>query len=248
MTGVQTCALPISIVILENMEKKVWPLTWFSPFVFAFALFSLAELTSFAVLKQMNHKELFGINVLLSLIFVAALHIVGFYRRNENTKLERLSNKEYAEEFKEVEQLSVNPEDLGKYIASIEDKSKALNFAIGRVYGKRHGGSKEMRELIKIKSEWYNEFSNIDKNDQVNRYGIARKLIERILAVLNKLELKENEVFEQFEARNLKRSVDGSDKIIDVLVANENDPVQTYYESAIEFCNKAKDALKKLGY
>ena len=60
--------------------------------------------------------------------------------------------------------------------------------------------------------------------------------------------MTEAEVFgEQIsELKIIKRNPEGKDKIIDVLVKNDKDPVEIYYDSALEFCNKAKAALKKL--
>jgi len=45
--------------------------------------------------------------------------------------------------------------------------------------------------------------------------------------------------------KNIERDSHGREKVIDVVIRNDKDPVETYYNSAIEFCNKLKQELSK---
>ena len=135
---------------------------------------------------------------------------------------------------------------LQEYIHSIEDKSKALNFVIGRVYNKYHGGSDKIREKLRIPPDWYNEFSLIGVGTNKISYGKLADLITRFELQLKNFEKTEFEVFKDASdaLKNLIRDPKGSDKIIDVLEHNDKDPVKSYYEGALEFCAKVKDEIK----
>ena len=56
----------------------------------------------------------------------------------------------------------------------------------------------------------------------------------------------EKEVFTKIEMQqlvNLEREASGYDKILDVLIRNDKDPVKQYYDGAVEFCDNALDEL-----
>ncbi|MBW2982920.1 hypothetical protein KY327_01300 [Candidatus Woesearchaeota archaeon] len=134
-------------------------------------------------------------------------------------------------------------EDLPSFIASIEDKGKALNFAIGRVYNAYHGGAKQLRDRIKIEQEWYDRFSHIPSDPSKVDFDALIVLIRKIESRLKLLEKTEAEVFGQAhkDFKNLIRDSAGKDRVIDVLDRNDKDPVKTYVEGALEFCGKVKD-------
>jgi len=140
------------------------------------------------------------------------------------------------------------PKMISEYIQSIEDKSKALNFVIGRVYSQRNGGTPEIRNRIKILSEWYNEFSHLESTDMKEKLFAAQKTLSLIYERLIDLKRSEKELFGRisYDLKNLDRDEYGRTKVIDVLVKNDNDPVKTYYKSALEFCTKAMTEMKKL--
>jgi hypothetical protein len=138
------------------------------------------------------------------------------------------------------------PSTIKDYVASIEDKSKALNFVIGRVYNKYHGGSKQIRERISLKAEWYNEFSDALQNESNPDKIRLISVLDHIDKQLSLLTSTEKEIMtsnEMLELKNIERSEDGSDRIIDVLIKNDKDPVDSYYAGAKEFCLKLRDIL-----
>ena len=104
-----------------------------------------------------------------------------------------------------------------------------------------------MRNRIKILSEWYNEFSEVATADLSEKLFAAQKTLYLIYERLLDLKRNEKEVFGQisYELKNLKRDEYGRSKIVDVLKDNDKDPVETYYKSALEFCTKGMNELKK---
>jgi hypothetical protein len=124
---------------------------------------------------------------------------------------------------------------LKHYVQSIEDKCKAINQVIGRVYSTQHNGNEDMRKKIKINSEWYN-----DLNESTDISKIKQAIIQ-IKLRLSELEKTESEVFgdDIKNVVNLKRNDDGHWRIIDVLQRNDKDPIMTYYRGALQYCEHA---------
>ncbi len=137
-------------------------------------------------------------------------------------------------------------EDILQVIHGVEDKAKALNFVIGRVYSVYHGGTDKLRNRVRIDKTWYAEFNEIDAKDSGRRRAQAIVLLGKIKDRLELLKKSEKDIFgdDASKLRNIKRSADGRDRVIDVLVRNDKDPVQQYYDGALSFCT---DAIKKLG-
>jgi hypothetical protein len=140
------------------------------------------------------------------------------------------------------------PEKIEEYVQSIEDKVKALNFAVGRVYRASNGGSTKMRERLRVPSEWYNEFTDLKDVDMDVRLEKARVLVRKIRDRLSLYAQKEKEVFTIQELATLKhlaRNREGEDPVLTVLATNDRDPVENYYKSAIEFCDRILEELEK---
>lgn len=241
MVGFSPTILTIIIsLMIHEQAKHHKHLLWIVPLIVMAGFFALKDSVLF---MNMDIEVLTGINFLLAMIYVVLAFAV--YGKNEEKasieaveEIMHLSNKD-----KKIEE-----KELTDYINSIEDKSKALNFTIGRVYNQYHGGSKKIREKIQIPSDWYNEFSLV---------GIAKGKIdkEKLLHLISKFELQlkilektEYEVFEEevSKLRNLIREPHGKDKIINVLDYNDKDPVRSYYEGALEFCQRIKEEIDKL--
>jgi hypothetical protein len=139
------------------------------------------------------------------------------------------------------------PDRIQEYVQSIEDKCKAINFVVGRVYRNSNGGNPKLRERLRIPSEWYNEFSATGEAKE-NTLAKAKVMVRKIRDRLSLYSQKEREVFHADEVKHLKhlhRNAAGEDTVITVLHHNDSDPVEQYYKSAMEFCDTILAALEK---
>ncbi|MBN2142375.1 hypothetical protein JW711_03515 [Candidatus Woesearchaeota archaeon] len=139
-------------------------------------------------------------------------------------------------------------DDVKKFVASIEDKAKAINAVIGRVYSVRRGGTESMRKKIRVDAEHYNEFTELKDETPARRKAAAVRLLKKIQDTLLVSTKKESEVFDLNDLTGLlklDRDPYGNDKIIDVLAKNDSDPVKNFHEGALQFC---EEALSDLGF
>lgn len=137
-------------------------------------------------------------------------------------------------------ELQINQGNFQITLRSIEDKCKALNFVIGRVYSDKHGASPEIRELLKIDKELYNLFSEISLDFKEHSVSHVYRIIHQLYQKVTLLEQPEKLLFELSPVPKIpiERDPAGNDRIIDVLVRNDKDPVMGYYEGAKEICTK----------
>ncbi len=155
----------------------------------------------------------------------------------DSSELERLRQlvDQYAHE------LQLTREELGKNLRSIEDKCKAINFAIGRVYADKKGGSKTIREKLKISSDLYNRFSEMIQDDDIENKEFVL-ILKDIIKKLNQMEHKEKDVVKVKKARvKVDRKV--GDSVLTVLDTNDNDPVNDYHAEAKAICKKLIELL-----
>lgn len=146
------------------------------------------------------------------------------------------------EEYIELRQ-EEDKESLKKIVESIESNCKTLNSVIGRVYRRSNGCTSLMRELIEVKKEWYNEFNVLTKTADKEK---MLEIIDKIEKRLNQLFRTERDIFGNAEIKNIKRDPFGNSRIIDVLIMNDKDPVETYFENALSLCGKAREKLAKM--
>lgn len=239
-------AVILSIILFEeSLRGKL--IIWFIPFLIL-ALFFFVVTSQEVLSSNLDVTSLIGLNIIISIIYIAAALLIVKVLFSENTK-----------DHKQMKQ-AMMPETIKEFIASIEDKSKAINFVIGRVYSKFHGGSKELREKIGIDKEWYNEFSQIlqnednqeiqkledikDKDKLVSLLYVVNKIQER----LHQLKKPESVVFGQRHSnlKNLERNTAGTETVLEVMIRNDKDPVESYYKGAMDFCNALKMRLNAL--
>lgn len=222
----------ISLMLHENFAKHKAGL-WLIPLAIniAFYFFGTTTPTFFA---QFDIDLLTGVNFILSIIYVLIVFTV--FIKDIEIKVAK----------KEAAARPIEKKSLQEYIHSIEDKSKALNFAIGRVYNKYHGGTDDLRNKLRIPADWYNEFSLIGVGTNKINYEQLHDLITRFELQLKNFEKTEFELFKDKanSLKNLIRDVKGTDKVIDVLDHNDKDPVLSYYKGAVEFCQKVKEEIK----
>lgn len=233
-----TLTVIIISLLVHEQAKHHKHLLWLVPVVVLAGFFALKNSPLFIT---MDVEVLTGINFLLSMLYVIFAFAI-FGTKEEEVVVESI------EELMHVPTKKDPKEELQEYIHSIEDKSKALNFAIGRVYNHYHGGNKKLREKIQIDSELYNEFSLMGIGEGEIDKEKLKNLIEQIEKKLLLYQNTEKEVFGTNAnlLRNIIRDPDGTDKIIDVLDHNDKDPVRSYYEGALEFCQKVKEEIDNL--
>jgi hypothetical protein len=256
LTSLGTGASPIFVVLgfmptiatiilcLVMFDETVFSLVilWILPFVLTGLFFIIAN--SQALLKSnLDVGALVAINIFCSVVYLIIFFIIAKLlspkdRKNQEHKPSHAENHPMAEH---------QPATIKEYVASIEDKSKALNFVIGRVYNKYHGGSKQLREKLSVKPEWYNEFSEALHNEEHPDKKRMLSILANIEKQLYFLALPEKDIMAEdqlLELKNLERNPDGNERIIDVLIKNDKDPVETYFAGAKEFCLKLRDILQ----
>ena len=134
----------ISLMLHEHFSSHN-QILWLIPLIVVGASYFIG-IGSPVLSEQFDVEMLTGVNIILSLTYIL-IGFTGFIKESENKTIKPPSEPK--------------KQTLQDYVHSIEDKSKALNFAVGRVYNKYHGGTNEMREKLRIPADWYNEFSLI---------------------------------------------------------------------------------------
>jgi len=150
-----------------------------------------------------------------------------------------LKNEDYDKHFAKLKEelskykhdLKINKDNFITKIRAIEDKCKAINFVIGRVYSVKRGGNAKIREIIRIDKDLYNAFSAITDNFQPKDASKVFKILTKIMEKLSLFEMTEEEVFSSGQILSKH-----NEKIIDILARNDKDPVMTYYDGAKQVC------------
>ncbi|MFP4119189.1 MAG: hypothetical protein ACLFTH_03990 [Candidatus Woesearchaeota archaeon] len=223
----------ISLVIHEEFSQQKKAL-WLIPLFILIAFYLLGS-SGLPLLEAFDIEVLTGLNFLLSLLYV--LMVFGVLKKTT-------SHKPHDKQ-KQMLKRERRPQTIEEYVTSIEDKSKAINFAIGRIYSKYHGGTKEMREQIRISPDWYNEFSSIGIGSQTVDYTELSEIIGKFEKHFKTFEKTEKEVFgrDVDRLKDLIRDPKGNDRIIDVIEHNDKDPVKSYFEGAKDFCKRLRVEL-----
>ena len=230
----------ISVIIMFIKSRSQFRIvSWLLPILWpaVFFMLSASGLSEFA--QKTDLGSILAFNFVISFIFVLVLEIMASTREG------------FASIFSKVKvdiPEKPKPKDIKESMQSIEDKAKAINQVIGRVYKRTNGASIKMRDLLKIHSEWYNKFSEITAENIMERTDTALNMLWSITQRPNDLYNTEIEVFgdECYKLKNLSRDPTGNSRIIDVMIANDSDPVALYYKSALEFCKKAIEEIQML--
>lgn len=254
----------VFFLFLADKEMSYWGL-WVFPVILAVPYYLVWKSGSVGFISDMEGPSVTVLNILLSYITnVFFLFSSVYYKtRGERLSFERQEKrlKEHFEQerqrfvgeidtlkhtIKEYEnKLKITKENFTANLRGVEDKCKAINFVIGRVYSGHKGGSNEIRGSIRIDKELYNSFSEITKEFKEEDSGKLLKLLEKLYGRLVQLESAEKDVIDlKGRVLNLVRNGDGKDKVIDVLAKNDKDPVKDYYSEAKEVCEKLIGYLK----
>lgn len=234
----------LSLILYEESFHHKLTL-WFLPLIMAASFFFIG--TNYKYMDyNMDVATLTSINIIFSLLYL----IIFFSLLKATKPTKKLTKKQTKEKpITEEPKIKIEPPEVNiqEYIASIEEKSKALNFAIGRTYNKYHGGSLSLRQQINLKAEWYNELSQALQNEESTDKLRLFMIIENIEKHLENLKKPEKEIFTQKQLdslKNLDRDINGNDAILDVLMKNDADPVELYYKGMQEFCETLRKELK----
>lgn len=225
-------AVLLSLLFFDASEKRK-KLLWFIPLLVV-SIFYIVGSASDSLAQGLDVEVLSAINFLLAMIYIGLMF--SFFGVSKKPK--KVIHKDSSEKSRPL---------LQEYVSSIEDKAKAINFAIGRVYSSYHGGSQELRNQLRIPKEWYNEFSFIGVEKSSVDMSRLQNIISKIEDHLTLFTLTEHRLFgkQALELKNLIRDPKGKDRIIDVLDHNDKDPVRSYYEGAVFFCNKIKEEIEQ---
>jgi len=234
--------LTISIIFAEKPKNRNLDFLWSLPFIFALLFLFIGHASNIDLLNRMEINKLTILNFIISFAFITMLYLTGSLQKEV---IEIIPAKKTIKKPKKVK--ISGEKELKKYLQSIEDKCKAINFAIGRVYSNKKTGSKKLRDKIKINKVWYNEISSALKNGY-DKNKDKTKILNNINKIKDRLELfhkTEKQVFghEHNHLKNLKRDEQGNDKILHILIKNDKDPIKSYYDGALEFCKKIAKSL-----
>jgi hypothetical protein len=222
-----------SLILFEAHLNNRYAL-WVVPLFLVF-LFHIIVSSSGGLFAHIEVEVLSAVNMLASYVYIITMFFV-------------MGKPSHQPEQRIIVQAPPAPlvQDLPRFIASIEDKSKALNFVIGRVYNAYHGGTKPLRDKVNMKQEWYDQFSALPQDPDEIDFPALLALIDMIERRLKRLELSEQEVFgaAHLQFKNLIRTKNGSDRVIDVLDRNDKDPVTSYVEGALDFCGKVRELAR----
>ncbi len=249
----------IATFILLYLDFAMAEIVYLFPIVLGAAFYAIWYFDVSPFLSVMNGPMLTVLNIVVSFVFAAVLsllhpHGVDKLRGGLGVKMEHpeaiLDNSEEEVSFENThgpEELPTPDKPMSVTIRGIEDKCKAINFVIGRVYSTKRGGSKEIRSQIGISKEWYNAFSALLQGDDVLDPKELLSVVEQISNRLHDLEKPEAELFELEKAKiEVERSADGSDTILSVLSHNDKDPVEEYHAEALEVCQQVINYLNQL--
>ncbi|MBU0535664.1 MAG: hypothetical protein KKE20_01765 [Nanoarchaeota archaeon] len=245
----------LTIILLQKMKDTDTTLT-LAPLALVFLFFIIGSIGSLPFFAFMEIGKLSVLNLLLCYIFLFAIkyseiiakltidkeEVFGEEREPKVIKEAKedvdIPPAPLAEEYVEVKQ--EEKESLPKLMHSLESHCKALNSVIGRVYRKSNGGNRLMRELIEVKKEWYNQFNELEKT--MDKEGV-NNIIDKIEKRLDIMFKTEKEMFGKVNFKNLRRNLDGKSRIIDVIIMNDNDPVETYFEESLKICGRIKERI-----
>jgi hypothetical protein len=241
-------------------------LLWVLPLVFPLLFLALWYSGAFGLKKFMDGPVASVLNILISyLVNIFVLFIFGIgtkrdtsgkdqkrYEQNIGHVKEQLNTLKSQLEYTTTElhetkdrlieakkEIVISKENFNISLRSIEDKCKAINFVIGRVYSDKKGANESIREKLRISSDLYNSFSEITTDFKAEDAERLHHILENIHRKLLDLELPENRMLRIGKASlHVERDPLGSDRILDVLKMNDKDPIMDYHAEAKEICSK----------
>ncbi len=239
----------LAVVLIDLHGKSAAPYLWVLGVFLVIGFHFFLSSAESPLLKQLEVNELTALNVIGIVLFLGLVSMAwsreALFPKKRREKKKILVEAAHPAKLEEEWHSPDSPAFI-RTMQSVEDKCKAINFAIGRVYSGKHGGTREMREKIRIPAELYNSFSSTTSSSSEDReklLHILRKIRKRLLL----LEKEEKEVLGSsiVTLKHIKRDEDGESKVIDILAENDSDPVRSYYETALSFVENSISSLEK---
>ncbi|MAE13937.1 hypothetical protein CMO92_05195 [Candidatus Woesearchaeota archaeon] len=229
------------IIVMALIDKQFYHL-YYNWIIAIFLLIIFYIMGYMQILSStVDFPLLFGLNIILCSLYLSFL---GLGKQIAQKGIIKPKSEMISVKTKNQEPQPEKKEEIIEVVHSIEDRCKAINFVIGRVYGKAHGGTEEMRRTLRIDPVLYNAFNELKDQNIEEVKDHIKKILDLLLSKLALYDLPESAVFKSTAGlKKLERDEDGSDKVIDVLLKNDKDPVKNYIDAATSFC---KQALKEL--
>lgn len=232
-------------------------LLWTLPFFFALMLYFLWRSGELVILNRMEGLTLAAINLILC--YIANFFFIMFYTKKTKPKTKKQKDKHEEHRKRQTEVINrlrqqvsdlkrkqeITEKNFSYSLRSIEDKCKAINFVIGRVYSDKKGANKTIRDKLRIDREFYNAFSEITSKNK--DYHKLQPILDKIYTQLRTFDVHEKDLFKLSSNPKipLKRDIHGNDRIIDVMARNDKDPIVGYVTEAKEVLIRINDFLKK---
>jgi hypothetical protein len=235
--------LGINYELLFHLKHKRF-LVFILPLCLSILFYIAASLTALTIVAQMDIPTIIFLNLLISYVFGGIILYVLYMTKELKAERQyvREVRREVLREF--APQYLPQKTTLKESINSLEDKCKAINYAIGRVYSDKHGGSKTIRERLAINKEWYNKFSELRGDYSERDKELIKVSIDLIKKRISLYEHKEKDVIAQEHLKNIERDPQGNSTISQVLINNDKDPVESYIKGALDACTAI---LQELG-
>ncbi len=222
-------------------KNKYW-LVWITPLILSSLFLILWKAKVSPLLSSMEGPTIAILNLFVS-YFSNLFFLFEFYEDTWKTSLEKEVHHLRSKVAQYEQKIQKQEENLTVNLRSIEDKCKAINFVIGRVYSDKKGGSPEIRRKLHIDPDWYNQFSEISAHPEEKSKEELSEILQKIIERLNLLERPEKEVVLVYAGRILLERRPG-DTILDVLARNDKDPVKEYHAEAKEIAMKLISLLQ----
>ncbi len=216
-------------------QNKYW-LVWITPLALSSLFLIIWKSNISPLLSSMEGPTIAILNIFVS-YFSNLFFLFEFYEDTWKSSLEKEVRQLRSKVTHYEQKIKVPEENLMVNLRSIEDKCKAINFVIGRVYSDKKGGSPEIRRKLHFDPEWYNQFSEISANPKENSTAELGRILRQITDRLALLERPEKEVVLVYKGRIMVERKP-SDTILEVLARNDKDPVKEYHAEAKEIATK----------
>lgn len=227
----------VVLILLTAYKKNHHWVIWVIPLALVVVFGFVANSKDFSLLQNMEMPAVITLNVVISFL----LNLLFYNPKYIGSDKEAERLREELEKMKH-EHASVTQESMQTSLRSIEDKCKAYNFVIGRVYSDKKGGSVQIREKINIPRELYNRFTELA--DDLEETSELHKILQDILHRLELAEKNEEELF-TVKKTHLEMKRSPGDSVLQVMANNDKDPVRDYHAEAKEICVQILDFIKK---